>query len=98
MSVDRAVKTISLVTGTVTSCTANTTVERDFAVAANILVAGDMIVGVNKPTHQAGLGIVGARVKDALTIAITYGNYTGSGIVPTDETYLIFVARPLLAA
>jgi len=50
-------------------------------------------VHVNKPTHQTGLGIVGARVSAANTIAITFQNTTGSGITPDDETYKIYAVR-----
>jgi hypothetical protein len=98
MAIDRVIKTVVIPCGTVTTTTANTTVERDITVAAGILAVGDMIVGINKPTHQAGLGIVGARVKDAVTLSVTYGNFTASTIVPTSEDYLVFVARPMLAA
>lgn len=42
-----------------------------------------MVVIVNKPTAQAGLGIVGARVIDATHIGITFMNDTAAGITPT---------------
>ena len=74
---------VSFKTGTVTTCTANTTVARTFTIDG--LAVGDY-VQVQKPTHQAGLGIVNSRVSAANTLEITYGNYTGSTIVPTDET------------
>lgn len=51
-------------------------------------------VFVNKPTAQAGLGIVGARVSAAGVIAITFGNFTAATITPTaSESYTVFVAR-----
>lgn len=69
---------------------ANTTAEQTFTV--NGLVTSD-IVTVNKPTHQAGLGIAGARVSAKDTIAITYINPTAGAIIPTSETYTIVSVR-----
>lgn len=51
-------------------------------------------VYVNKPTAQAGLGIVGARVSAANVLAITFGNLTAATITPTaSESYLVLVVR-----
>lgn len=51
-------------------------------------------VQVNKPTAQAGLGIVGSRVSAAGVLALTFGNFTAATITPTSaESYTIFVAR-----
>jgi hypothetical protein len=70
----------------------NTTAEQTFTV--NGLLTGDF-VSCNKPTAQAGLGIVGCRVSAANTLAITFINATGSSITPTAaQVYLILVARP----
>jgi hypothetical protein len=70
----------------------NTTAEQTFTV--NGLLPGDMVL-VNKPTTQAGLGIVGSRVSAANTLAITFSNNTGSSITPTAaQTYLVLVSRP----
>ena len=70
---------------------ANTSAEQTFTV--NGLQAGDF-VSVNKPTAQAGLGIVGSRVSAANTLAITFGNFTGSDITPTaSQVYLVLVSR-----
>jgi hypothetical protein len=70
-----------------TAVSANTTVEETFTVPG--LLVGD-VVFVNKPTAQAGLGIVGARVSAANTLAITFGNFTASSITPTaSEVYQI---------
>jgi hypothetical protein len=72
---------------------ANTTAEQTFTVTG--LAVGDMVT-VNKPTAQAGLGIVGARVSAANTLAITFSNNTASGITPTAaETYVVNVIRPM---
>lgn len=70
----------------------NTTAEQTFTV--NGLLTGDF-VQVNKPTAQAGLGIVGQRVTAANTLGITFSNNTGSSITPTaSEVYVIKVTRP----
>lgn len=81
---------VTFATGTVTTCTANTTVARTFTIPG--LLVGDF-VAVTKPTHQAGLGIVNVRVSAADTLEITYGNFTGVAIVPTAENCLLFWAR-----
>jgi hypothetical protein len=71
---------------------ANTTAEQTFTV--NGLQVGDW-VGVVKPTSQAGLAVTGARVSAANTLAISFGNFTASGITPTAaQTYSVMVARP----
>tara|TARA_R110000868_G_scaffold90526_1_gene251192 strand:- start:519 stop:836 length:318 start_codon:yes stop_codon:yes gene_type:complete len=71
---------------------ANTSAEQTFTV--NGLLPGDH-VSCNKPTAQAGLGIVGCRVSAANTLAITFGNFTGSSITPTAlQVYSFLVARP----
>lgn len=72
----------------------NTTAEQTFANTGIGLLPGDY-VAVNKPTAQAGLGIVGTRVSAADTLAITFSNNTGSSITPTaSEVYLVYVVRP----
>jgi hypothetical protein len=74
------------------SVAANTTAEQTFTV--NGLLAGDFAAYVNKPTAQAGLGIVGCRVSAANTLAITFSNNTGSSILPTaSQVYQILIAR-----
>jgi hypothetical protein len=70
----------------------NTTAEQTFTV--NGLLPGDMVL-VNKPTTQAGLGIVGSRVSAANTLAITFSNNTAASITPTAaQAYLVLVSRP----
>ena len=71
---------------------ANTTAEQTFTVPG--VKVGDG-VSVNKPTAQAGLGIVGCRVSAADTVGITFSNNTGGGITPTaSQAYLFLVVRP----
>ena len=72
---------------------ANTSAEQTFTVTG--LALSDA-VSVNKPTAQAGIGIVGTRVSAANTLAITFGNFTAVGITPTAaEAYLVKVSRPI---
>jgi hypothetical protein len=71
----------------------NTTAEQTFTVPG--LLPKDVIISVNKPTAQAGLGIVNWRVSAADTIGITFSNNTGSSITPTaGEVYQIVWGRP----
>lgn len=71
---------------------ANTTAEQTFTVTG--LATNDKILFINKPTAQAGLGIVGMRVSAANTLAITFSNNTGSSITPTaSETYQVGALR-----
>jgi hypothetical protein len=62
------------------SVAANTTAEQTFIV--NGLVTSDILT-VNKPSLDAGIGIVNVRVTSINTMAITYSNNTGGAIVPT---------------
>lgn len=67
---------------------ANTTAEQLFTVTG--VKTSDMVV-VNKPTAQAGLGIVGIRVSAANQVGITFSNNTAAGITPTaSEVYSFF--------
>jgi len=72
------------------SVAANTTAEQTFTVTN--LNTNDLVF-VNKPSLNAGLGIVNTRVSATNTLAITYINATGSPIVPTAETYKIMSVR-----
>ena len=82
------IPTIFLVNvGTLTAVSTITTSEQTVTVAG--LNVGDAVV-VNKPTHQAGLGIVNARVSAANTLAITFMNTTAGSITPTaSEIYKV---------
>lgn len=72
---------------------ANTSAEQTFTLKG-LRLTTDMIVGVSKPTAQAGLGIVGWRVTANDTLGITFANFTASPITPTaSQVYLVQVAR-----
>lgn len=78
------------------SVAANTTAEQSFTLAGLDPKAN---VDINKPSFQAGLGIVNVRVipasgSTASQLAITYQNNTASPIVPATETYSVLVAVP----
>lgn len=74
-----------------TSVSANTTSEQAFTVTGVGL--NDYVISITKPSHQAGLGVVNARVSAANQIAITFMNTTAGAIDPTGETYSILVLR-----
>lgn len=72
---------------------ADTTAEQTFT-CTGLVVATDTIIGVSKPTAQAGLGIVGWRVTANNTIGITFSNNTVAGITPTAaQDYTVFAHR-----
>lgn len=69
-----------------------TTAEQNVTVPG--LKLGD-IVTVNKPTAQAGLGVVGARVSAADTLSITFVNPTVASITSTaNEVWTGVAFRP----
>lgn len=67
-----------------------TTAEQTFTVAG--LETTDAVI-VMKPALTAGLGIAGARVSAADTLAITFVNPTAGAIDAGAETYLICVIK-----
>lgn len=70
---------------------ANTSAEQTFSVSG--LATTDKVF-LNKPSAQAGLGIVGCRVSATDTLAITFANFTASPITPTaSETYQVLAIR-----
>lgn len=72
---------------------ANTTAEQIFSLTSGTGITLTDFVSVNKPTAQAGLGIVNARAAGVDQIAITYVNATASSITPTAESYLLKAER-----
>lgn len=73
---------------------ANTAAEQLFSATGIGLLSTD-IVRVQKPTAQAGLGIVGTRATATTDqLAITFGNFTAAPITPTAaEVYTVSVER-----
>ena len=68
----------------------NTTSEQTVTVPG--VQVGDF-VWVNKPTLSAGVGIVGARVSAANTVAVTWVNATAGAVNPGAEVYTFLVVR-----
>ena len=58
-----------------------------------VFVGTPQTVLVNKPTAQAGLGIVNARIADNNLLELTYCNTSGAPITPTAETVSFFACR-----
>lgn len=54
---------------------------------------GDFVF-VNKPSHEAGLGIVNVRVSAADTVEITTMNTTAGAINEVSETQIFLWVRP----
>jgi len=70
---------------------ANTTAEQLVACAG--ARPGDLVT-VNKPTAQAGIGLVGARASAVDEIGLTFANVTGGALTPTAaEVYLVSLHR-----
>ena len=67
---------------------ANTTVEQCFR---SILTSGDILISVQKPTHQVGLGIVGWR-ENGTSACITFSNSGRLPITPSSDEAYQFVA------
>lgn len=76
-----------------TSVAPNTVAEQTFASTGIGLLTTDQVT-VSKPTTQAGLGIVNARVSAADTLALAFINATAATITPTaSEIYTVEVNR-----
>lgn len=82
---------IRVITATVdlASVATITTAEQDITVAG--VEATDELLNVIKPAVSAGLGIVGARVKAANTIALTLVNPTAGAINAASEAGWKFI-------
>ncbi len=97
ISASSNVFTIGVNVGTLAACATITTAEQSVAVTG--LLTTDVIMGVSKPTAQAGLGIAGYRVSSAGNLGITFVNPTAAGITPTaNEVYQVSVFRQNPAA
>lgn len=69
------------------------------AIALGSLLTTDSIVGISKPTAQAGLVIGGGRVSAAGSLGVMFGNCTVTSITPTaSEVYTTTIYRPVPAA
>ena len=74
------------------SVAANTSAEQSLTITG--LLATDAVVGVSKPTAQAGLVVAGQRVASANTLGLTFGNLTAVAITPTaSQTYDVTIVR-----
>lgn len=75
------------------SVAANTTAEQIVTVPG--FRQRDVVLSINKPMTQPGLGIVNYRSAGFDQVAITFSNNTASAIVPTaGELYRISYLRP----
>ncbi len=70
-----------------------TAAEQTFDASSIGLLTTDVVL-VQKPTAQAGLGIVGSRVSASNVLAITFMNATAATITPTaSQAYQVTVLR-----
>lgn len=71
---------------------ANTSAEQSFTFTG--VAAGDVVLRIEKPTHQAGLTVLGGRVTADNTVSVKFGNHTAAGITPTaSEVYKLVALR-----
>lgn len=71
---------------------AATAAEQTFALTGAQL--GDVVLGVDKPTDQAGLAIGGSRITAADTVGIKFVNPTAGSITPTaSQIYKVTILR-----
>jgi len=79
--------------GVLASVVAATTAELTLTEAG--IAAADVIVGISKPTLQAGLAVVGGRVSAASTIKALFVNATAGNLTPTgSEIYNVTTLKP----
>lgn len=71
------------------SVAATTTAEQTVTVTG--LLASDVVLCVNKPTHTTNFGVVNARVSAANTLALTLINPNASAADPGSETWGVVV-------
>lgn len=89
------VQSLSVVSVTLSPTIVNTITAGEQTFTVPGVLATDVVLSVNKPSAQAGLGIAGARVTAANTVGITFVNPTAGNITPTaSETYKFILARP----
>lgn len=70
-----------------------TTAEQGLTVTG--LATTDTVIGVVKPTAQAGIGLAGWRVSAANTLGLTFINPTAGTLTPTSsEEYALQIYRP----
>jgi hypothetical protein len=100
-STEVTIQTIA-VTMTPVSVATITTAEQSFGLngvtqvtAATGLLAGDVIVGINAPSHVAGVVLANCRVDPAVNdkFYVTFVNPTAGGVVPAAGVYLLTVMR-----
>ena len=78
--------------GTPVAVAANTTAAQTLTFGG--LQASDLLLGISKPTAQAGLGISGQFVVSAGNMSVTFVNATAGSLTPTpNEIYSIIVYR-----
>jgi len=82
--------------GTLAGVAPTTSAEQ--TIAATGLLTTDVVLGVSKPTAQAGIGIVGQRIVSAGSLGVTFINASAGTVTPTgSEIYKVplFRAAPV---
>lgn len=83
---------LSVNVGTLSGVGAATVAEQNVTVAG--LDTSDVVLRVEKPTHQAGLACTGGRVSASDTLTLQFSNPTAGSITPTaSEVYKVVMLR-----
>ena len=78
--------------GTLTGVATATTAQQNVTLSA--LASTDIVLGVTKPTNQAGLCVVAGRVSSAGNLGIILNNVTAGTLTPTaNEVYVAEIQR-----
>lgn len=100
--IDAISNTLMLQTNsTLTPAVVATATTADVTITSANVLANDIVTGIQKPTLQAGLGIVSSRVSAASTLKATFVNPTAGTLTPTaseDYTWSLFRPAPAAAA
>lgn len=73
------------------STAATTTAEQTFTVTG---LKTSMFVSINLPSATAYLGVAGARVSAADTLAVTFSNQSSAGLTSASGTHKVFWFDP----
>ncbi len=87
------VASVNVITATLTPTIVATITSPEQTFTVPGLLVGDQ-VSVSHPSNVNGVGIAGARVSAANTLAIKFVNPTAGGVTPAAGAYLVTVVRP----
>jgi len=91
---EKGVFIMTLATAAISPAAVNTITAPEQTFTLTGAKVGDVVIGVDKPTDQAGLAIGQARITAADTVGIKFVNPTAGNITPTaSQVYKITILR-----